>query len=264
MEKVLHLGLDIGSTTIKIVALDCNDKIIYSKYQRHFSDIKSTIVDVVNEAYAVINDRNINVMVTGSGGLSVSKWLDIPFIQEVIACTNTIERFIPSTDVAIELGGEDAKITFFRGGIDQRMNGTCAGGTGAFIDQMAALLQTDAAGLNDLAKNYKVIHPIAARCGVFAKTDIQPLLNEGAAREDIAASIFQAVVNQTISGLACGKIIKGNVAFLGGPLYFLSELRNRFIETLNLLLNSERKCSGPPKNATLPCIGRPQARFEIV
>ncbi|PRR76886.1 Activator of (R)-2-hydroxyglutaryl-CoA dehydratase [Clostridium liquoris] len=234
MEKVLHLGLDIGSTTIKIVALDCNDKIIYSKYQRHFSDIKSTIVDVVNEAYAVINDRNINVMVTGSGGLSVSKWLDIPFIQEVIACTNTIERFIPSTDVAIELGGEDAKITFFRGGIDQRMNGTCAGGTGAFIDQMAALLQTDAAGLNDLAKNYKVIHPIAARCGVFAKTDIQPLLNEGAAREDIAASIFQAVVNQTISGLACGKIIKGNVAFLGGPLYFLSELRNRFIETLKL------------------------------
>lgn len=234
MEKVLHLGLDIGSTTIKIVALDCNDKIVYSKYQRHFSDIKSTIADVINQAYETINNRNINVMVTGSGGLSVSQWLNIPFIQEVIACTNTIERFIPNTDVAIELGGEDAKITFFRGGIDQRMNGTCAGGTGAFIDQMAALLQTDAAGLNDLAKNYKVIHPIAARCGVFAKTDIQPLLNEGAAREDIAASIFQAVVNQTISGLACGKVIRGNVAFLGGPLYFLSELRNRFIETLKL------------------------------
>ncbi|WP_027626818.1 2-hydroxyacyl-CoA dehydratase [Clostridium lundense] len=237
MEKVLHLGLDIGSTTIKIVALDCNEEIVYSKYQRHFSDIKSTIVNVINEAYEDIGNRNINVMVTGSGGLAVSQWLDVPFIQEVIACTNTIERFIPNTDVAIELGGEDAKITFFRGGIDQRMNGTCAGGTGAFIDQMAALLQTDAAGLNNLAKSYTVIHPIAARCGVFAKTDIQPLLNEGAAKEDIAASIFQAVVNQTISGLACGKIIRGNVAFLGGPLYFLSELRNRFIETLKLKEN---------------------------
>ena len=173
-------------------------------------------------------------MVTGSGGLSVSKWLNIPFIQEVIACTNTIERFVPSTDVAIELGGEDAKITYFDDGIDQRMNGTCAGGTGAFIDQMASLLKTDAQGLNELAKGYKVIYPIAARCGVFAKTDVQPLLNEGAAKEDIAASIFQAVVNQTISGLACGKPIKGNVAFLGGPLYFLSELRKRFIETLKL------------------------------
>ncbi|OBR96135.1 MULTISPECIES: 2-hydroxyacyl-CoA dehydratase [Clostridium] len=234
MKNLFHVGLDVGSTTVKIVISDIKDSIVYHKYQRHFSDIKSTIAKVIKDAYEKLKDSNITVMVTGSGGLSVSKWLDIPFIQEVVACTNTIEQFIPETDVAIELGGEDAKITFFDGGIDQRMNGTCAGGTGAFIDQMASLLQTDAQGLNELAKNYKVIYPIAARCGVFAKTDIQPLLNEGAAKEDIAVSVFQSVVNQTISGLACGKVIKGNVAFLGGPLYFLSELRKRFIETLKL------------------------------
>ncbi|MBU5485424.1 2-hydroxyacyl-CoA dehydratase [Clostridium sp. MSJ-11] len=234
MEKLLHLGLDVGSTTVKVVLLGSNDRIIYSKYERHFSDIRSTINKIMNEVHNIINKKNVTVKVTGSGGLAVSEWLDVPFIQEVIACTNTVENLIPMTDVAIELGGEDAKITFFRGGIEQRMNGTCAGGTGAFIDQMAALLQTDARGLNELAKNYKTIYPIAARCGVFAKTDVQPLLNEGAAREDIAASIFQSVVNQTISGLACGKVIRGNVAFLGGPLYFLSELRKRFIETLNL------------------------------
>lgn len=234
MRNVFHMGLDIGSTTVKVVISDHNDCVVYSSYQRHFSDIKSTIVDVINEAFEHFKEENITILVTGSGGLSVSKWLECSFIQEVIACTNTVERYIPNTDVAIELGGEDAKITFFQGGIDQRMNGTCAGGTGAFIDQMASLLQTDAQGLNEMAKNYRVIYPIAARCGVFAKTDIQPLLNEGAAKEDIAASIFQSVVNQTISGLACGKSIKGNVAFLGGPLYFLSELRKRFIETLKL------------------------------
>ncbi|MBP2033664.1 putative CoA-substrate-specific enzyme activase [Clostridium algifaecis] len=234
MKNLFHVGLDVGSTTVKIVVSDIKDSVIYSKYQRHFSDIKSTIAKVIKEAYEKLKDSDITIMVTGSGGLSVSKWLNIPFIQEVVACTNTIERFIPKTDVAIELGGEDAKITFFDAGIDQRMNGTCAGGTGAFIDQMASLLQTDAMGLNELAKNYKVIYPIAARCGVFAKTDIQPLLNEGAAKEDIAVSVFQSVVNQTISGLACGKTIKGNVAFLGGPLYFLSELRKRFIDTLKL------------------------------
>ncbi|WP_368489907.1 acyl-CoA dehydratase activase-related protein [Clostridium sp. BJN0013] len=237
MKNLFRVGLDVGSTTVKIVVSDIKDSIIYSKYQRHFSDIKSTIAKVIKDAYEKLKDANITIMVTGSGGLSVSKWLDIPFIQEVVACTNTIEKFIPDTDVAIELGGEDAKITFFDGGIDQRMNGTCAGGTGAFIDQMASLLQTDAKGLNELAKEYKVIYPIAARCGVFAKTDIQPLLNEGAKKEDIAVSIFQSVVNQAISGLACGKSIKGNVAFLGGPLYFLSELRKRFIETLKLSKN---------------------------
>lgn len=234
MRNLYHLGLDIGSTTVKLVVLDKNNKILYNKYQRHYSDIKNTIISIIEEAYEIFKENDITIMITGSGGLAVSKWLDVPFIQEVIASTNTIENFIPHTTVAIELGGEDAKITYFDNGIDQRMNGTCAGGTGAFIDQMAALLETDALGLNELAKNYKVIYPIAARCGVFAKTDIQPLLNEGAAKEDIAVSVFQSVVNQTISGLACGKPIKGNVAFLGGPLCFLSELRKRFIETLNL------------------------------
>lgn len=234
MKNLLYLGLDVGSTTVKLVILDKFHRMIYSRYQRHYSDIKSTISQLISGAYESFKGSDITIMTTGSGGLSVSNWLDIPFIQEVIASTNTIEKFYPRTNVAIELGGEDAKITYFDGQVDQRMNGTCAGGTGAFIDQMAALLQTDAMGLNELAKGYKAIYPIASRCGVFAKTDIQPLLNEGAAREDIAVSIFQAVVNQTIGGLACGKPIKGNVAFLGGPLYFLSELRKRFIETLNL------------------------------
>lgn len=232
--KNLSLGLDIGSTTVKVVVIDSKDNIIFKEYRRHFSDIRSTIIDIINDTYSKIGDCKVSVAVTGSGGLSVSKWLNAAFEQEVIACTKTVEEVIPETDVAIELGGEDAKITYFKGGIEQRMNGTCAGGTGAFIDQMAALLNTDASGLNELAKKHTVIYPIASRCGVFAKTDVQPLINEGAKPEDIAASILQAVVNQTISGLACGKPIRGNVAFLGGPLYFLSELRQRFIETLQL------------------------------
>ncbi|MGG7176275.1 acyl-CoA dehydratase activase-related protein [Clostridium paraputrificum] len=232
--KKYSMGLDVGSTTVKVVMIDSSKNIVYSEYRRHFSDIRSTIIGLIKESYESIGDARVTVTVTGSGGLSVSKWLDIEFVQEVIACTKTVEEIVPETDVAIELGGEDAKITYFKGGIEQRMNGTCAGGTGAFIDQMATLLNTDAAGLNNLAKKHKVIYPIASRCGVFAKTDVQPLINEGAKAEDIAASILQAVVNQTISGLACGKPIKGNVAFLGGPLYFLSELRERFIQTLNL------------------------------
>ncbi|HOP99680.1 MAG TPA: acyl-CoA dehydratase activase-related protein [Acetivibrio clariflavus] len=234
MKKLLHVGLDVGSTTVKLVILDRHDKVLFSKYQRHYSDIRKTIFSLITEAYNLFSDEDVTIMVTGSGGISVSEWLGISFIQEVIASTKAIETFIPHTDVVIELGGEDAKITYFDGGIEQRMNGTCAGGTGAFIDQMASLLKTDAAGLNELAKGHKVIYPIAARCGVFAKSDIQPLINEGAAKEDIAASVFQSVVNQTISGLACGKPIKGNVAFLGGPLQFLSELRKRFIETLKI------------------------------
>ena len=234
MKKLLHLGLDVGSTTVKLAILNSEGKLIYSRYIRHLSDIKKTILDLIQEAFKIFSDEDITINVTGSGGLSVSQWLNVPFIQEVIAATEAIERIIPETDVVIELGGEDAKITYFGDDLDQRMNGTCAGGTGAFIDQMASLLQTDAKGVNELAKNYNVIYPIAARCGVFAKTDIQPLLNQGAAKEDISASIFQAVVNQTIGGLACGKPIKGKIAFLGGPLYFLSELRKRFIETLNI------------------------------
>ncbi|NDL67977.1 2-hydroxyacyl-CoA dehydratase [Anaerotalea alkaliphila] len=235
MKNIKRIGLDVGSTTVKIVVTNEEGNLLYSKYQRHYADIRQTVSQLINKAYQQFGDIPVTVMATGSGGLGISRWLEIPFIQEVVACAKTVERKIPRTDVAIELGGEDAKITYFEGpSIDQRMNGTCAGGTGAFIDQMAALLQTDASGLNEMARLHKTIHPIAARCGVFAKTDVQPLLNEGAAKEDLAASIFQAVVNQTISGLACGKPIRGNVAFLGGPLYFLSELRQRFIETLQL------------------------------
>ena len=235
MNNSIHIGLDVGSTTVKITVLDNDYQLLFSRYQRHYADIRETVGMLLEEAYQRYKNSRVTIMVTGSGGLSVSKWLDIPFIQEVVASARAVEAIIPQTDVVIELGGEDAKITYFeKPSIDQRMNGTCAGGTGAFIDQMADLLQTDAMGLNELAKKHKVIHPIASRCGVFAKTDVQPLLNEGAAKEDIAASIFQAVVNQTISGLACGKPIRGNVAFLGGPLHLLSELRARSIETLKL------------------------------
>ena len=237
----IRIGIDVGSTTVKVAILDDNDKLIYGDYQRHRADIRSTIINVVTKALDTIEkevedgaQRGVSVKVTGSGGLSVSQWLNIPFIQEVIAATTSVKKLIPQTDVVIELGGEDAKITYFKGGVEQRMNGTCAGGTGAFIDQMAALLETDAPGLNKLARDAQQIYPIAARCGVFAKTDVQPLINEGARREDIAASIFQAVVSQTISGLACGKPIRGNVAFLGGPLHFLDQLRERFIQTLKL------------------------------
>ena len=230
MGMIFHMGLDVGSTTVKLVVLDENDNIRYSRYQRHFSDIRKTIFDLVDETCEAVDGHSATVTLTGSGDFGGPV---VSFLRSS-GSGGAVERFIPQTDVAIELGGEDAKITFFRGGIEQRMNGTCAGGTGAFIDQMASLLQTDAAGLNEMAAKHRIIYPIAARCGVFAKSDIQPLLNEGAAKEDIAASVFQSVVNQTISGIACGRPIRGNVAFLGGPLYFLSELRKRFIETLGL------------------------------
>jgi predicted CoA-substrate-specific enzyme activase len=234
MDKVLNVGLDIGSTTTKIVVLDPEGNIIFKKYFRHFSDVKKSVLSVFEEAKPVLENNLLTLMITGSGGFNTSQKLKVSFIQEVIACTNAIECIIPKTDVAIELGGEDAKITYLGDSVEQRMNGTCAGGTGAFIDQMAALLQTDVAGLNELAKQHQSIYPIASRCGVFAKTDVQALLNEGANKEDIAASVLQAVVNQTISGLAQGRPIKGHVAFLGGPLHFVSELRKLFIETLKL------------------------------
>src|SRR5574344_2603074 len=237
-EKIIRIGIDVGSTTVKIVALDAENKALYGAYERHRADIRSTIITVVQKACDELSkkysDYQLALMVTGSGGLAVSQWLKIPFIQEVVSATKAVKHLIPKTDVAIELGGEDAKITYFTGGVEQRMNGTCAGGTGAFIDQMAALLETDAPGLNKLAAGAKTIYPIAARCGVFAKTDVQPLINEGARREDIAASIFQAVVSQTIRGLACGKPIRGHVAFLGGPLHFLDMPRDRFVKTLKL------------------------------
>jgi len=228
------LGIDIGSTTVKIAVLDKDFNILFSDYQRHFANIQETLAAVVQKAYDSLGDIPLSPVITGSGGLALSRHLGIPFVQEVVAVATSLKDFAPQTDVAIELGGEDAKIIYFTGGIDQRMNGICAGGTGSFIDQMATLLKTDAEGLNEYARNYEALYPIAARCGVFAKSDIQPLINEGATKEDLSASIFQAVVNQTISGLACGKPIRGNVAFLGGPLHFLTELKQAFIRTLKL------------------------------
>ncbi len=234
LDTILHVGLDVGSTTVKIIVMDKHKNTIYKDYQRHFSDTKNTVCNVLENLLKKYPTNSFTLALTGSGAMSAAKFLGVNFIQEVVSCKRSVEKYIPKTDVVIELGGEDAKIIYFDQSIEQRMNGTCAGGTGAFLDQMASLLHTDTAGLNELAKNYSTIYPIASRCGVFAKTDIQPLINEGAAKEDIAASIFQAVVNQTISGLACGRPIRGNVAFLGGPLNYLSELRTRFIETLNL------------------------------
>ena len=234
MNSCKKLGIDIGSTTVKVSIIEDGSKLLFADYKRHFANIQETLADLLREGEEKLGALTVEPVITGSGGLTLSKHLGIPFVQEVVAVATSLKDYAPQTDVAIELGGEDAKIIYFTGGIDQRMNGICAGGTGSFIDQMASLLQTDASGLNEYAKNYKAIYPIAARCGVFAKTDIQPLINEGATKEDLSASIFQAVVNQTISGLACGKPIRGNVAFLGGPLHFLPELRAAFIRTLNL------------------------------
>ncbi len=229
------LGIDIGSTTVKIAVLGKNNELLFADYERHFANIRETLTDLLKKAFDKLGNLKLAPMITGSGGLTLAKHLGIPFVQEVISVSTALQDYAPQTDVAIELGGEDAKIIYFEGGnVEQRMNGICAGGTGSFIDQMASLIQTDASGLNEYAKNYDAIYPIAARCGVFAKTDIQPLINEGATREDLSASIFQAVVNQTISGLACGKPIRGHVAFLGGPLHFLSELKEAFIRTLKL------------------------------
>ena len=234
--NALHtLGIDIGSTTVKIAVLNNENEVLFSDYERHFANIQETLSDLLGRALYALGSIHVSPVITGSGGLALAKHLGIPFVQEVIAVSTALQDYAPQTDVAIELGGEDAKIIYFEGGnVEQRMNGVCAGGTGSFIDQMASLLQTDASGLNEYAKHYQALYSIAARCGVFAKSDIQPLINEGAAKEDLAASIFQAVVNQTISGLACGKPIRGHVAFLGGPLHFLSELRNAFIRTLKL------------------------------
>jgi len=229
------LGIDIGSTTVKIAVLDENKTLLFSDYRRHFANIRETLHDLLKEACDELGNVEVSPVITGSGGLTLANNIHVPFTQEVIAVSTALQEIAPQTDVAIELGGEDAKIIYFeRGNVEQRMNGICAGGTGSFIDQMASLLQTDATGLNEYAKDYQSLYTIAARCGVFAKTDIQPLINDGATKEDLSASIFQAVVNQTISGLACGKPIRGHVAFLGGPLHFLSELKAAFIRTLKL------------------------------
>ena len=233
--KDFTLGIDIGSTTVKIAILDPSYKIMFADYRRHHADIQGTLRALVQDAHEKLGDITVHPVITGSGGLTLATHLQVPFVQEVVSVSTALEKIAPKTDVAIELGGEDAKIIYFENGsIEQRMNGICAGGTGSFIDQMASLLQTDAAGLNRYARGYRSLYTIAARCGVFAKSDIQPLINEGATKEDLAASIFQAVVNQTISGLACGKPIRGHVAFLGGPLHFLPELKAAFVRTLNL------------------------------
>ncbi len=232
--QTYRAGIDIGSTTVKLVILDGEGKIIFGEYRRHHAHTQDTLAELLAEAVDRIGDCSLKIKITGSGSINLGRALGIGFIQEVVAVASALSSFAPDTDVAIELGGEDAKIIYFTGGLEERMNGVCAGGTGSFIDQMAALLQIDAVTLNEEAKNYKEIYPIAARCGVFAKTDIQPLINEGATKADLSASIFQAVVSQTISGLACGKPIRGKVAFLGGPLHFLTELKAAFIRTLKL------------------------------
>jgi len=228
----LALGLDIGSTTVKAVVLR-GETIVFSDYRRHNADVRGELRALLGRLAERFPDAELPAAVTGSGGLQVAQLMGVPFVQEVIAGTEAVQRFLPQTDVVIELGGEDAKITYLHPVPEQRMNGTCAGGTGAFIDQMAALLHTDAAGLDDLAAHHANLYPIASRCGVFAKSDLQPLLNQGAAHSDLAASVFQAVALQTISGLACGRPIRGDLVFLGGPLHFLPQLREAYRRSLS-------------------------------
>ena len=234
MTTVLRAGIDVGSTTIKMAVLDENEQLVFHHYARHFADIPVAFDNLLSTLRATFGERSLALTVTGSAGIGIAQRLGLPFVQEVIASTRAIRRYIPGTDTVIELGGEDAKITYLSGVPEQRMNGVCAGGTGAFIDHMASLLNTDAGGLNELAKDSTSIYPVASRCGVFAKTDVQALMNDGVPRADIAASILQAVVNQTICSLAQGRSISGQVAFLGGPLHFLSELRRLFAATLKL------------------------------
>ena len=228
------LGIDIGSTTIKLIILDEHNHLIYKKYMRHFSEIYQSLHDNLILIADILQNHKFTCAITGSAGMGMASNLNMPFIQEVIACSKAIKTWIPQTDVAVELGGEDVKITYFGNAPEQRMNGVCAGGTGSFIDHMASLLNTDATGLNELAKEGTQIYTIASRCGVFAKTDVQALLNDGVSKADIALSIFQAVVNQTIGNLAQGRPLEGNIVFLGGPLYFLDQLKIRFIDTLHL------------------------------
>lgn len=231
----MRIGLDVGSTTIKSVVLDDEENIIYSTYERHYSHIREKIVEVLKKTKEKLNLPNqIKLAISGSAGMGFALESNVPFIQEVYATRIASKKYCPDTDVIIELGGEDAKILFLSGNIEVRMNGSCAGGTGAFIDQMATLLNVKTEDMNFLAKDYEKIYTIASRCGVFAKSDIQPLLNQGAKKSDIAKSIFVAVVNQTIAGLAQGRKIEGKVLYLGGPLTFMDELRNSFDEILNL------------------------------
>ena len=234
MEKILSVGIDVGSTTVKIVILDINKTILYSNYIRHFSRVKETVLLELKKIKDQFDDFKCKVSITGSAGLGLSNKSNIGFVQEVHSSFIAVKQYYPSTDVVVELGGEDAKIIFLTNGVEERMNGSCAGGTGAFIDQMATLLGVSVNELDSLASKAQKVYPIASRCGVFAKSDIQPLINQGANKEDIAASIFQAVVDQTVAGLAQGRKIKGTVLFLGGPLSFIKSLQNAFIRTLKL------------------------------
>lgn len=234
MNKVFSLGIDVGSTTVKTVILDESGNIIRSRYQRHFSKVRETVEEQLSEIAAEYSGCEFRLSITGSAGLGLANASGLPFVQEVFGAFIAVKNSYPDADVVIELGGEDAKIIFLTGGVEQRMNGSCAGGTGAFIDQMATLLGITTDELDRLALSAEKLYPIASRCGVFAKSDIQPLLNQGAKREDIAASIFQAVVDQTVSGLAQGREIKGKVLFLGGPLSFQKGLRKAFVNTLKL------------------------------
>ena len=231
---MFHIGIDIGSTTIKLVALDNDNKIKFQKYARHFSEIADALKTSLNEIKDIVKNEPFTFALSGSAGMGIGERLALPFVQEVISCAAAVKKLAPETDTVVELGGEDAKVIYFGAAPEERMNGVCAGGTGSFIDHMASLLNTDALGLNSLAEKGDEIYTIASRCGVFAKTDVQALMNDGASKENIAKSILQAVVNQTVGNLAQGRPIKGHVAFLGGPLHFLPELKRLFISTLNL------------------------------
>ena len=230
----LRVGIDIGSTTVKVVVLDENNKLLFRSYERHYSKARERACETLRSIRDMLTGQKVKLVVTGSAGLGVAKAAGLDFVQEVYATAAAVNAYIPDTDAVIELGGEDAKIIFFGGALEERMNGSCAGGTGAFIDQMATLMNVTVSELDELSLKHEKIYPIASRCGVFAKSDIQPILNQGGRKEDVAASIFQAVVDQTVAGLTQGRELKGKIVFLGGPLHFLMGLRERFVETLQL------------------------------
>lgn len=228
------LGIDVGSTTLKAIILNDADEIIYKSYERHKSRVREMSVEKIQELQSLLQGHEITLAITGSAGLGIANDAHFPFVQEVFASAQAVKKYYPQTDVVIELGGEDAKIIFLKGTLEERMNSTCAGGTGAFIDQMASLLDVDLETMDSLSLQHTTLYPIASRCGVFAKSDVQPLINQGCEKSNLAASIFQAVVDQSIAGLAQGRNIEGNVLFLGGPLHFMKGLQERFIETLHL------------------------------
>ena len=230
----LRIGIDIGSTTVKVVVLDEQNKLLFRSYERHYSKTRERTCQTLQGLRGMLGGQEIKLSITGSAGLGVAKAANLDFVQEVYATAAAVRQFIPQTDAVIELGGEDAKIIFFGNTLEERMNGSCAGGTGAFIDQMATLMNVSIDELDRLSLKHEKIYPIASRCGVFAKSDIQPILNQGGRKEDVAASIFQAVVDQTVAGLTQGRALKGKIVFLGGPLHFLYGLRERFVETLHL------------------------------